>query len=464
MTEVISNILPHQATIALSDPSKDLETKCGEIFLLAKTNFWFACGFCKERFINVFAFINHIKDEHIPEVKVEPLQDAPTKTNDVLANNDYADDDHDEKSLFDQDADNDSRDAGSDKCSEDEKDDIKPKSESVGSSEKKKEEEKPCKEIEQVLTEEIKIPRRRGRKKVLYEPLISISPKSKKLTDDAAEDLGENAPSKDEDTESKSDARESSPGADKKSKKKYYRKKNIFPCPICKENITDGRSLKKHIRSHNEGGNENRFQCEECGKCYKNSFNLKTHSIIHSGTRPFKCEFCDVGFSHPNSLKTHRFLHTGDRPYKCDQCDKSFVSNSSRKVHMRQHTGETPYVCQYCGKGYTIKSNFDIHVRRHTGQRNFQCNQCNKGFFNKETLVNHIACHTGEKNFVCDVCSNRFSRRKDLVEHRKLHLDHKYYSCKVCGKEFSQYSGLYSHMRQHKNMDKDKDKTKDKEQ
>lgn len=79
----------------------------------------------------------------------------------------------------------------------------------------------------------------------------------------------------------------------------------------------------------------NQNLCPICGKWYKKS----THLDTHSNAKPYGCHQCDKSFKTGSDLRVHLRTHTGERRKICNVCYKAFVTTSALYKHIRMHTG-----------------------------------------------------------------------------------------------------------------------------
>lgn len=216
----------------------------------------------------------------------------------------------------------------------------------------------------------------------------------------------------------------------------------LYICQTCGKRFGDSSALKLHVAGHVA---ERRFRCAVCGKAFGTSSHLKTHIALHSGRRPYQCEVCLKEFSVSSNLRAHMFTHTGERRHECKVCGKQFSSSSHVKTHMLTHSGERPHQCDLCHKSFAVISNLKAHRKIHLGQKDHQCDLCPKRFYTSSDLKSHRMMHTGERPHQCTVCHERFSKRSNLKAHILTHSGARPFPCQVCRKRFSKASNLRAH-------------------
>jgi len=89
---------------------------------------------------------------------------------------------------------------------------------------------------------------------------------------------------------------------------------------------------KKKVERGDDSEEKKQYECDECGKSYKQSSSLITHKRLHSGQRPFRCVHCHKTFVQSGHLTSHLRLHTGIKPHACNVCGKRFGSTGDLKV------------------------------------------------------------------------------------------------------------------------------------
>ncbi|RKO97427.1 hypothetical protein CXG81DRAFT_2499, partial [Caulochytrium protostelioides] len=71
-----------------------------------------------------------------------------------------------------------------------------------------------------------------------------------------------------------------------------------------------------------------------CGKTFTRRFNLQSHELVHSETRPFSCKQCTFSFRRKHDLDRHtRSLHTAVRSFICPKCQHPFARSDALRRH-----------------------------------------------------------------------------------------------------------------------------------
>ncbi len=100
------------------------------------------------------------------------------------------------------------------------------------------------------------------------------------------------------------------------------------------------------------------FQCEFCGKSFKNGSTLKSHVFalhVDHSQRPLRCAFCGRGFL-VRRVSVRSLRLTTSLP--------SLQHESRLRAHEVIHRDEMPFRCAFCGRGNKTKSNNLKHEKR----------------------------------------------------------------------------------------------------
>ncbi|ELW68596.1 Zinc finger and BTB domain-containing protein 17 [Tupaia chinensis] len=208
------------------------------------------------------------------------------------------------------------------------------------------------------------------------------------------------------------------------------------------------RGVRQELPAHQPA----RYRCEDCGKLFTTSGNLKRHQLVHSGEKPYQCDYCGRSFSDPTSKMRHLETHDTDKEHKCPHCDKKFNQVGNLKAHLKIHIADGPLKCRECGKQFTTSGNLKRHLRIHSGEKPYVCIHCQRQFADPGALQRHVRIHTGEKPCQCVMCGKAFTQASSLIAHVRQHTGEKPYVCERCGKRFVQSSQLANHIRHHDNI------------
>lgn len=170
-----------------------------------------------------------------------------------------------------------------------------------------------------------------------------------------------------------------------------------FSCRICDSFKSCDRSVRNlHEITEHQDPETKTFSCPDCGKCQTTVYKIQSHMMQHRPERkPFLCIVCGKDFAERAQLKSHSLTHTTERPYECNQCGKAYKQSTKLKLHQRSvHEGLRPYKCDQCDSAFKECSDLRRHRRVHGGvDKTHQCEICSKRFYELKTLRVHIRSH-----------------------------------------------------------------------
>ncbi|KAL7304393.1 hypothetical protein TKK_0003192 [Trichogramma kaykai] len=175
-----------------------------------------------------------------------------------------------------------------------------------------------------------------------------------------------------------------------------------------------------NLAAHDETPHEG-FQCNVCGKMFKNRGQLYAH---------------------------HRSVH-GPIKYIYGLCGHVLKKISTLNLHLKGiHSNEKNFTCpvENCSRSFTTKHVLSQHHKYVHQPKSHQCNECSKKFGSKSHLTHHKKNVHGPKTFPCDKCPKLFHTKSRLMEHQEIHgaKDHE-----VCGNLFTEIGSWRFHQLTH---------------
>ena len=150
---------------------------------------------------------------------------------------------------------------------------------------------------------------------------------------------------------------------------------------------------------------------------------MKTYQC---NNQKYDCDQCDKSYKEKNYLKQHIIATHLGISYLCDICNSKFISRKGLQAHIsRKHSENVPkQKCPKCPFETLQKADINRHFKnKHTSFKPIfsrkpmkeSCKTCDKSFVSKLSLKNHInSIHIGLAE-QCNICNK-------VVKQLKIHI------------------------------------------
>ncbi|CAG0884962.1 unnamed protein product [Cyprideis torosa] len=188
-----------------------------------------------------------------------------------------------------------------------------------------------------------------------------------------------------------------------------------FACPLCDHTHEKWISMCSHLWKVHSIDME-LYACNQCNyKTVSLSKLVNLHKRSHSDDRPFPCDQCGKQFKTSKQLRNHKVIHNkrkwsqGPLKASCDTCSRKFVNKRMLEQHCKAvHDKLRPYCCSFCGYRASSRSTLKMHLRKHSGRDSgllFNCSLCPYGTIKRDFFLTHMADHKQGKTEITPTTS-----------------------------------------------------------
>ena len=157
-----------------------------------------------------------------------------------------------------------------------------------------------------------------------------------------------------------------------------------FDCAECSRSFTRSKALSKHmLRMH--GGKGDEFECDMCGKSYKEQAQFVKHlQVAHPEVGPKPTKHLKKQQQQPKTNNTLDHLF-----YNCDPCQKTFPSEAELVEHLDTTHSMPERVKPKEGVSHVVSTQ-SIAIDDMPLMEYYTCNVCRAMFSSTESLTRHM--------------------------------------------------------------------------
>jgi len=218
-----------------------------------------------------------------------------------------------------------------------------------------------------------------------------------------------------------------------------------FQCDTCDMTFKKNKALKDHCTRVHKTPINPMIECEHegCERVFNYPALMRDHQKVHNKVYPCHTPSCTQQFTQWSACRKHMSVCDMKR-LECDECGKVFTTTSNLKQHRKTHsTIRDVLQCTFegCDRTYTNHHNLKVHIRNHHSENSkpdreddpifqmnynpFVCDRefCRRVFSTKQKVQAHQNNHPTEAEM--EVTRRRVAERREKRERGRLNAVNK---------------------------------------